>query len=143
MTVGGRRFRVIRPPAFDSSASVGYFDEETGSLFSADTFGGLVPQPTSDVDSIGAAYLEGSALFMSGNSSWLHDVDRDKFRQHVDVVRSLDPEVVLPSHGAPLKGRTRELCDHLESLPAREPFRFPDDAGFRAMLEEMKARQAA
>jgi hypothetical protein len=47
---------------------------------------------------------------------------------------------MLPTHGAPLKGRTNALCDHLESLPAMNPFQFPDDAGFRAMLEQMKAQ---
>jgi flavorubredoxin len=140
LTVGGRRFRVIRPPVYDSSATVGYFDEATGSLFSADSFGGLVPRPTADVDAIGSAYEEGSTIFMSANSAWLHDTDPVSFKRGVDTVRALDPEVVLASHGAPLKGRTAELCDHLESLPAREPFRFPDDAGFRVMLEQMKAR---
>jgi flavorubredoxin len=140
LTVGGRRFRVIRPPVYDSSASVGFLDEQTGSLFSADSFGGLVPRPTADVNAIGAAYIEGSTIFMSANSAWLHDIDRDTFRRNVDAVRTLDPEVVLPSHGAPLEGRINELCDHLESLPGTEPFRFPDDAGFRVMLEEMRSK---
>jgi flavorubredoxin len=139
LTVGDRRFGVIRPPAFDSAGTVGYFDERTRSLFSADTFGGLVPAPTADVDALGPAYLEGSTIFMSANSAWLHDVDPAKFKRNVDTVRTLAPDVVLPSHGAPLKGRTTELCDHLVSLPAMEPFRFPDDAGFRAMIAQTKA----
>lgn len=137
---GDRRFGVIRPPVFDSSGTVGYFDEKTGTLFSADTFGGLVPEPTADVDAIGPAYMEGSTLFMSANSAWLHDVDPARLKANVDAVRTLEPDVVLPTHGAPLKGRTVALCDHLETLPATDPFRFPDDAGFRAMLEQMKAQ---
>jgi flavorubredoxin len=140
LTLGRRRFQVIQPPVFDSAGSVGYFDETTGTLFSGDSFGGLVPVPTSDVDAIGPAYMEGSGIFMSANSSWLHDTDPAKFGRRVDVVRALAPEMVLPTHGAPLRGRTAALCDHLESLPAREPFRFPNDAGFRDMLAEMKAQ---
>jgi flavorubredoxin len=140
--LGNRGFRVIRPPVFDSSGTVAYLDEETGSLFSADVFGGLVPAPTADVDSLGPAYTEGSAVFMSANSAWLHDMDPAKFKRRVDVLRELAPEVVLPTHGAPLKGRVGELCDQLESLPASEPFVFPDEAGFRAMLAQMKARGA-
>jgi len=140
LTLGDRRLGVIRPPAFDSSGSVGYFDEKTGTLFSADTFGGLVPEPTADVDAIGPAYTEGSTIFMSANSAWLCDVDPAKFKRRVDVVRTIAPEVVLPTHGAPLKGRTNALCDHLQSIPAVEPFQFPDDAAFRVMLEQMKAQ---
>lgn len=139
ITLGGRRFGVIRPPVFDSAGTVGYFDEATGTLFSADCFGGLVPAPTTDVDALGPAYLEGSTIFLSANSAWLHDTDPVKFRSRVDVVRTLGPDVVLPTHGAPLRGRTDGLCDHLESLPSAEPFRFPDDAAFRAMLAQMKA----
>jgi flavorubredoxin len=140
---GGRRFGVIRPPVFDSSGTVGYFDEKTRTLFSADSFGGLVPTPTSDVDAIGEGYLAGSTIFMSANTTWLHDVDPAKFRRSVDVVRTLDPDVILPSHGAPLRDRAPQLCDHLVSLPASEPFSFPNDAGFREMLAEMKAQAAA
>ena len=142
-SLGGRRFGVIRPPVFDSAGTVGYFDETTGSLFSADSFGGLVPAPASDVDALGSAYMDGSTIFMSANSAWLHDTDPAKFRGRVDVVRTLAPDVVLPTHGAALRGRTSELCDHLESLPVMEPFQFPDDAGFRALLEQMKAQGGA
>jgi flavorubredoxin len=143
LTLGDRRFGVVQPPVFDSAGSVGFFDETTGTLFSADSFGGLVPTPTSDVDALGHAYIEGSAVFMSANSAWLHETAPDKFKRRVDVVRTLAPEVVLPTHGAALAGRTDELCEHLQGLPATEPFRFPDDAGFRAMLEQMKARGGA
>lgn len=139
LVLGGRRFGVIRPPVFDSSATVAYFDEKTRSLFSADSFGGLVPAPTADTDALGDAYAQGSTIFMSANSAWLHDTDAARFRRAVDVVRILNPAVVLPTHGAPLKNRTAQLCDHLAGLPASDPFRFPDDAGFRVMLAQMKS----
>jgi flavorubredoxin len=142
-TLGDRRFGVIRPPVFDSSATVGYFDEKTRSLFSADSFGGLVPAPTTDVDAIGDAYLQGSTIFMSANSAWLHNVDAAKFRATVDVVRTMDPDVILPTHGAPLRARCGQLCDHLIGLQAVDPFQFPNDAGFRQMLAEMKEHEQA
>jgi flavorubredoxin len=138
-SAGDRRFHVVRPPVYDSSASVAYFDERTRTLFSADAFGGLVPLPTHEPEAIGAAYLDGSALFMSANSAWLHSSDPVKFKAAVDVVRALDPDWILPTHGAPQKARSAELCDHLMALPAQEPFRFPDDAAFRVMLGQMKS----
>lgn len=140
-SAGERRFRVMRPPVFDSSGTVAYFDEQSRSLFSADCFGGLVPAPTADVDAIGDAYLQGSAIFMSANTAWLHDTDPVAFRQAVDAVRTLDPQVILPTHGAPLRGRTAALCDHLTTLPASAPFVFPNDAGFREMLAQMAQTQ--
>ena len=139
LTLGDRRFAVIRPPVFDSSGTVGYYDEAAGSLFSADSFGGLVPAPAASADATDPAYLQGSSIFMSANSAWLHDVDQARFRQRVDTVRALHPELVLPTHGAPLAGQTSILCDHLEKLVATEPFQFPDDAAFRVMLDQMKA----
>jgi hypothetical protein len=59
------------------------------------------------------------------------------------MVRTLDPDVILPTHGAPLTGRCRKLCDHLIGIRAMEPFQFPDDAGFRAMLAQMKGQDEA
>jgi flavorubredoxin len=142
-SLGDRRFGVVKPPVYDSSASVAYFDECTRCLFSADSFGGLVPAPVPDVDAIGDAYIEGSSIFMSANSSWLHGLEAGTFKRAVDVVRTLDPDVVLPTHGAPLKDRTARLCDHLEGLRTMDPFELPDDAGFRMMLAQMKAQGAA
>ena len=138
-SAGDRRFAVVQPPVYDSSASVAFFDEHTRTLFSADTFGGLVPVATHEPEAIGAAYLDGSAVFMSANSAWLHSTDPARFEAAVDVVRALDPDWVMPTHGAPLQARAAELCDHLVALPAQDRFRFPNDAGFRVMLEQMKA----
>jgi flavorubredoxin len=143
LDAGGRRFGMVRPPIFDSSATVAYFDEKTRALFSADCFGGLVPAPTSDVDPLGDAYDAGSAIFMSANTAWLHGADQAKFKRAVDAVRTIGPDVVLPTHGAPLKGRTDRLCDQLMGLPATEPFAFPNDAAFREMLAQMKAQEGA
>ena len=129
---------MIQPPVYDSSATVAYLDERTRTLFSADSFGGLVPLPTGDMEALGDAYLDGSTIFMSANSAWLHGSDPHHFRRGVDVVRTLDPQWIMPTHGAPIEGRTAELCDHLAALPARERFLFPNDAAFRAMLQQMK-----
>jgi glyoxylase-like metal-dependent hydrolase (beta-lactamase superfamily II) len=142
-SAGDRRIGVLQPPVYDSSATVAYFDERTRALFSADTFGGLVPMPTGDLAALGSSYLEGSAIFMSANSSWLHAADPARFKAAVDVVRTLDPDWIMPTHGAPIASRTAELCDHLLALRAQDRFLFPNDAGFRQMLAEMKAPEAA
>ena len=100
-----------------------------------------MPAPTADVDEIGEAYLQGSGIFMSANTAWAATHRSVAFRRAVDAVRTLDPQLILPTHGAPLKGRTAALCDHLTTLPASEPFAFPNDAGFREMLAQMAQMQ--
>ena len=129
---------MLRPPVFDSSAPVAYFDETTRTLFSADCFGALVPGPTAECDARDPVYQQGSSIFMSANSAWVHDVSPTRFASAVGSVRTLAPELVLATHGEPIKGQTDVLCDHLAALPAETPFEFPDDAGFRAMLAQMK-----
>lgn len=68
----------------------------------------------------------------------VHDVGPARFASAIAGVRALAPELVLATHGVPVRGQTDVLCDHLAALPAEAPFEFPDDAAFRAMLKQMK-----
>lgn len=130
----------MRPPVFDSSATVACFDESTRTLFSADAFGGLVPRITTDIDDLGdEAYAAGCATFTLANSVWLHDVDRGRLATTIAAVRTLAPDVVLSSHAVPLRGRADALCDQLAAMPDMPPTQFPDDEAFQAMLAQMKA----
>lgn len=142
-TAGGRHFRVLRPPAFDSSASVGFLDEQTGALFSVDTFGGLVPDTGGDPRRFGDQYWAGITLFTQSNSPWLPLVDPARFGEAVRGVRELAPAWVMPTHGAPSEGRSEELCDHLETVPSAAPFAVPDDAAFREMLAQATGPRTA
>jgi flavorubredoxin len=141
VTAGGRRFAVIRPPVFDSSATVAYFDEKTRTLFSADAFGGLVPQPATTIEEVGDAYIPGSATFTLANSVWLHDVDPARLKRNIDVVRTAAPELVLSSHAVPLQGRSEEVCDALAAMPTMAPVEMPDNEMFQAILAQMKSAE--
>jgi glyoxylase-like metal-dependent hydrolase (beta-lactamase superfamily II) len=137
---GDRRFRVIRPPLFDSGASIGFFDERTRVLFAADSFGGLIPRPTTDVNEVADEFRDGFVVFNHANTAWIGLVDEDKFAAHLDRgVRSLAPEVILSTHAPALVGMTDSLVEQTAALPSIEPIELPDDAAFREMLREMKA----
>jgi glyoxylase-like metal-dependent hydrolase (beta-lactamase superfamily II) len=140
---GDRRFGVLRPPVFDSSATIAYFDEKTSTLFSADAFGGLVPHPSQDVASLGTAYTDGCAMFTLANSAWLHLVDPARLEREIGTVRTVAPDRIMAAHAAPLEGRTQEVCDHLAALPAMDPVRLPRHEEFRALLARMKTAGAA
>jgi glyoxylase-like metal-dependent hydrolase (beta-lactamase superfamily II) len=139
LVAGDRRFGVIRPPVYDSSATVAFFDEETRTLFSADAFGGVVPRVATDIEELGAAYEEGCAMFTLANSVWIHDVDPARLARSIDVVRTLAPDTVLSAHAVPLRGRTGALCDQLQAMPAMPPAVLPDNAAFQATVAQMKA----
>src|SRR4051794_2939279 len=48
---GGRKLHAFRPPLFDSPMTVGFFDDATGTCFSSDCFGALLPSTgAADVD---------------------------------------------------------------------------------------------
>ena len=137
---GDRRFQVILPPLFDSGASIGFFDERTRSLFAADSFGGLIPRPTTDVNEVAAEFRDGFVFFNHANTAWIGLVDEDKFAAHLDRgVRSLAPEVILSTHAPALVAMTESLIEQTAALPSIEPVELPDDAAFREMLKEMKA----
>jgi hypothetical protein len=136
---GDRRFRVIRPPLFDSGASIGFFDERTRALFAADSFGGLIPRPTADVSEVAAEFRDGFVIFNHANTAWLGLVDHDKFAAHLDrEVRRLAPEVILAVHAPALVGMTDSLIEQTAALPSITPMELPDDAAFREMLKGMK-----
>src|SRR5690606_34497385 len=48
LAVGDRTLRAVTPPLFDNPMSMGFLDEATGALFSADAFGGILPAPAED-----------------------------------------------------------------------------------------------
>jgi Metallo-beta-lactamase superfamily len=136
---GDRRFRVIRPPLFDSGASIGFFDERTRSLFAADSFGGLLPRPTTDVREVADGFREGFVVFNHANTAWIGLVDEAKFAAHLDRgVSRLAPEVILAVHAPALVGMTEDLIAQTAALPSIPPMELPDEAAFRDMLARMK-----
>ena len=98
----------------------------------------LVPEPTAVCDARDPVYQRGSSIFMSANSAWVHDVDPARFASAVASVRALAPELVLATHGEPVRGRSTCSATTSPPCPPKAPFEFPDDAGFRAMLEQLK-----
>ena len=137
---GDRSFQVMRPPLFDSAASIGFYDETDDALFTADSFGALIPRPAEDADDMLERFDEGFVFFNQANHPWIRLVDRHKFEAAVDQgVRRFEPRILLPAHAPALIDRTDEMVERLAALPSIEPMEMPDDAAFRIMLERLKA----
>ena len=99
ISVGDRTLRAVAPPLFDNPMSTGLLDEATGAFFSVDSFGALLPEPTQDAADVPAEALAGGMrAWAAVDSPWTNMVDRGRYGQVLDGVRSLQPTSIFSSH---------------------------------------------
>ncbi len=141
LPVGDRTLRAVPPPLFDNPLSIGLLDEATGSFFSVDSFGALLPEATQDAAEVPHEALAGGMLAWSTTDSpWAHIVDRQRFGQVLDGVRRLQPTRILSSHLPAASGTSLErFLQILESVPDADPAVAPNNEEFGYMLAAMTA----
>ena len=141
LPVGDRTLRAVAPPLYDNPMSTGLLDEATGTLFSVDSFGALIPEPTQDAAEVPHDVLAGGMqAWATSDSPWAHIVDRERFGQVLDGVRRLQPTQILSSHLPAASGTSLErFLEVLASVPDAEPAVAPDHEGFAHMLAAMMA----
>jgi glyoxylase-like metal-dependent hydrolase (beta-lactamase superfamily II) len=142
--VGDRTLRAVAPPLFDNPLSTGFLDEATGSLFSVDSFGALLPEATQDASEVPHDALAGGMVaWATADSPWAHSVDRQLFGQALDRVRRLEPTRIFSSHLPAASGTSLErFLQILESVPDAEPAVAPSNEEFGFMLAAMAPPQA-
>ncbi len=57
LDVGDRQLLAVRPPIYDAPETTAVFDRSTGVLFSADSFGALLPEPAEEARALEAGTL--------------------------------------------------------------------------------------
>ena len=139
LDVGDRTLSGLRPPLFDSPATVGVIDHRTGALFSSDCFGAPLPSAdaalSDDVRAVSSDDLRGGQLLWAGvDSPWVHSVDPGKYRATIDPIRRLDPSAVYSSHLPVARGLNRTLLEMLHEAPDSQPFVGPDQSALEQML---------
>jgi hypothetical protein len=133
--VGDRNLRALRPPVFDNPATIGIHDELTGTLFSVDSFGAVLPEMTEDAAEIPSDVLtQGMLMWGAVDAPWAHLVDVGRFDAVLDAVRQLDPSRVLSSHLPAASGSVESFLQVLRMLRDAEPFIPPNDEAFQQML---------
>ena len=139
LPVGDRTLLAVAPPLFDNPMSTGFLDEATGALFSVDSFGAVIPEPTTDAAEVPAEALAGGMLGWAAlDSPWTHLLDRAQFSQVLDRVRRLQPTTILSSHLPAAPGTSIEkFLGILETVPDAEPAVAPSADEFKQMLEAM------
>jgi glyoxylase-like metal-dependent hydrolase (beta-lactamase superfamily II) len=144
LDVGDRKLRAVRPPTFDNPLSTGIFDEKTGTLFSVDAFGAILPEVTDNVADIPEADLRQSMVMWGAfDSPWTHLVDVDRFDAVLERVRRLAPTRILSSHLPAAGNSIDQFLAIVRTLRDCEPFVPPDQAQFEQMLAMMAPPPAA
>ena len=132
---GDRTLVALRPPLYDSPATRGLFDEDTGVYWAADSFptpvpGGAaatsVPQDVAELDH--EFWWNGMVMFAHhALSPWLSVVDRDWFASTVDRVQDQRPTVIASGHSPTITGAGVDQALALaRRLPDAEPPPAPD-----------------
>ena len=117
-------------------------DDATGTLFSADSFGGLLPEPAQDASDLPPEALAGGMapglLSTPRGRDWSPATDSASCSTTCEELR---PTQVLSSH-LPAAGEAflDRFLHVLETLPDADPFVAPDHEAFQQMVAMMTAR---
>ncbi len=139
LTLADRTLSFLRPPLFDSSATIGVLDKKTGHLFSSDCFGTIVPLSYSPVaDDVNvlpeAVFFQLMGDFNKVNSAWVHLVDRAMFQGILNDMSGMAPSWIFSTHAMPIPGeKWRGMLATFAGLPDSAPFQAPNQDVLNAM----------
>jgi glyoxylase-like metal-dependent hydrolase (beta-lactamase superfamily II) len=135
LVVGDRELVAVAPPTFDAPETTALFDPESRVLFSADSFGALLPEPADDASAVNPGALrDGMVTWATVDAPWLTMVDPDRYGDRLAAVAALDPAVILSSHLPPASGMAETLLGHLSAAAAAPAFVGPDQAALEKMM---------
>jgi hypothetical protein len=136
ITLADRTLTAVKPPAFDNPITVGFHDDRTNALFSADCFGALLPALPERADDLSDAELRtGQVTWGSIDSAWMLKADPAIIAADLERTRAVDPSLVLSGHLAPAAGSMLgRMCDAIAAVRSAPPFAAPDQAALDAML---------
>ncbi len=135
LDVGDRKILALSPPTFDAPETTGLFDQKTGVLFSADSFGAILAQPAENAAEISEQNLrEGGHLWASIDAPWLALIDPQKFNNTLTAISDLKPQVILSSHLPVAAGMNKTLLDNLSEAYKTPRFVGPDQEALEKMM---------
>ncbi|AOS64620.1 MBL fold metallo-hydrolase [Actinoalloteichus hymeniacidonis] len=133
--LGNRGFSLLRPPSYDSPSTIGVYDHRSTALFTADSFGTVLPEMVEDSrDADRDEFLQGMALFTRANAPWTALADQAKWDRSLDEIRRLGPATVLSSHSPTAHDRTQELIETVLAVPSMDPWLPEEDLEVEAVL---------
>jgi hypothetical protein len=142
LQAGDRKLTAVRPPLFDNPMSTGLYDETSGTFFSCDAFGAVVPRPVERAEDLQEDELaQGMVVWAASDSPWAHLVDQTKYGAVLDRIGWLEPKLILSSHLPPAGGAsTQSFLKVLATVPDAEPFVAPNQVQLEQMLAQMEGQ---
>lgn len=124
---GDREFALIRPPAYDSPTSRGFYDSKTGVYWAGDCFATPATVATDDVSAYHPEeWRQGFSMFQLALSPWISMVDAVKYNRTVQRIADLEPSVIVGSHSPAILGDyVTSAIDIMYDLPQAETPKLP------------------
>jgi flavorubredoxin len=148
VNVGDRNLLALRPPLFDSPATVGFLDDRSGAVFSSDCYG--APLPTADMAGARSAddlppdvLAQAQLAWATVDSSWVTMASPEALGRALDAVAALQPSTVLSSHLPPIRGSLDRVGATLRTAPTADPVPGVTQAELEALLAQFEVQPAA
>ncbi len=115
--IGDDVLEAFRPPTYDSPGTLAFHALHRNVCFSSDSLGSVLPlsaEPGMTAEDVPAVeYHDGTAMFASMLSPWLHDLSADRWQAAVADLQRRDIASLLSGHGLPV---TTGLAPMLEAF---------------------------
>jgi flavorubredoxin len=136
LKVGHRTLHALRPPTFDNPATTGFYDEQSGILFSSDCFGALLSKPSRNAEDLSESDLrEGQIFWTTLDSPWIHKAEVGALATELELVRKMEPRMILSSHLPAARGDMAErLLGSVAAARTAQPFVAPSQVDLERML---------
>ncbi|MFQ3787186.1 MBL fold metallo-hydrolase [Halomonas sp. A29] len=140
LTLGDRELVPLRPPYYDAPETLGFLDTRSRTLFAADSFGALLPEPAVNVAEIEAQTLRaGLVTWASIDAPWLATVDRDAFSRSLKTLERLAPTTVLSGHLPVAEGNLSTLTALVHEAWCSGPATEVDPLSIEAVAEALNS----
>jgi len=128
LRAGGRDLCVLRPPAYDSPATLGLFDPTSGVYWASVCFGTPIPHDVDEVSVLDRdVWEDGFSTYHRRLSPWIADVDPPRWRAAVGRVAVHGPRTIASARGPLIRrgevGRALDMLTDLVGLPEPVPGR--------------------
>ncbi len=130
--LGDRRIAAMRPPVYDSPATRGFLDENSGVFWAADAF--ATPCPSQPVPTVADLdhdfWAQGMAMFIHhALAPWVGIVDRGLYAAQVDRARALPMTAIASAHSPLIPSeKLEDAFDLLRGVPDAAVPPAPDQA---------------
>ena len=144
LAIGDRTVTAFRPPLYDAPETMGFFDDRSGTLFSSDCFGSIVPEVCQAASDLPDQVLhDGQLLWTSIDTPWVNKIDRSILASELDAIRDLEPSMLLSAHLSGAGTMVDRLLEGVSQAPDGPPFVGHDQETLERMLSEGATQQSA